>query len=258
MSSRRREYSMSSSVRRLFTAERATADSASSPPFDPLSLSPLLWLKGGTGLFQDAAGTTPAVADGDPVGLWKDQSGNGNDASQATSAVRPTLKLAIIGSNSVVRPDGVGDFFNLKNSIGLVDALTTYAVVRRTVGTDAFVFGNTSNFVQFDIFSDENVYLLDDNFNIASVAFTGTSPMLLRFRRTGAGVAPKFKSTGQAESTLSLATGVTTLDAVFADSATYSQADLAELFVCNTDLVTAGTSSAMENYLLGRYPTLTF
>jgi hypothetical protein len=44
-------------------------------------------------LFQDAAGTTPAVADGDPVGLIRDKSGFHNDATQSTSSARPVLRL---------------------------------------------------------------------------------------------------------------------------------------------------------------------
>jgi len=39
-------------------------------------------------LFQDAAGTLPVTADGDPVGLMMDLSGNGNHASQPVSAAR--------------------------------------------------------------------------------------------------------------------------------------------------------------------------
>lgn len=51
--------------------------------YDPSDLSTL---------FQDAAGTTPVTADGDPVGLMLDKSGNGNHASQAVSANRPVYR----------------------------------------------------------------------------------------------------------------------------------------------------------------------
>lgn len=44
-----------------------------------------------TTLFQDAAGTTPVTAPGQPVGLVLDKSGRGNHASQPTAAARPTL-----------------------------------------------------------------------------------------------------------------------------------------------------------------------
>lgn len=48
-------------------------------------------------LFQDAAGTIPAAAPGDPVGLALDKSGNGNHASQATAAARPLLARTVPG-----------------------------------------------------------------------------------------------------------------------------------------------------------------
>ena len=44
-------------------------------------------------LFQDAAGTTPVTADGDPVGLAVDKSGNAVDAVQSVSAARPQYKI---------------------------------------------------------------------------------------------------------------------------------------------------------------------
>jgi hypothetical protein len=43
-------------------------------------------------LFQDAAGTVPVTADGDPVGYMQDLSGNGNHATQETSASRPIYR----------------------------------------------------------------------------------------------------------------------------------------------------------------------
>ena len=42
-------------------------------------------------MFQDAAGTTPVTALEQPVGRWLDKSGNGNHATQAITASRPTL-----------------------------------------------------------------------------------------------------------------------------------------------------------------------
>jgi hypothetical protein len=72
--------------------------------FDPSTIAGLvLWLKSDAGLFQDAAGTTPASADGDPVGRWADQSGQGNHLTQATAAKRPTLKLAQVNGRSAVQ-----------------------------------------------------------------------------------------------------------------------------------------------------------
>lgn len=43
-------------------------------------------------LFQDDAGTIPVTTDGQPVGLIKDKSDNGNDASQAVPSKRPTYR----------------------------------------------------------------------------------------------------------------------------------------------------------------------
>jgi len=44
-------------------------------------------------LFQDVAGTMPVTADGDPVGLAVDKSGNAVDAVQSVSAARPQYKI---------------------------------------------------------------------------------------------------------------------------------------------------------------------
>jgi len=55
--------------------------------YDPSDLSTL---------FQDAVGTIPVTADGDPVGLMLDKSGNGNHSSQSVS-----------GRRSVYRTNGV-------------------------------------------------------------------------------------------------------------------------------------------------------
>jgi hypothetical protein len=45
-----------------------------------------------TTLFQDSAGTIPVTADGDPVGLMQDKSGNGYNATQTVSGSRPIYR----------------------------------------------------------------------------------------------------------------------------------------------------------------------
>lgn len=60
-------------------------------------------------LFQDAAGTVPVTANGDPVGLMLDKSGNGNHATQTVSASRPTYKTN--GILHRISFDGVDDSF---------------------------------------------------------------------------------------------------------------------------------------------------
>lgn len=58
-------------------------------------------------LFQDAAGTVPVTADGDPVGYMQDLSGNGNHATQSTSAARPIYRTD--GTLHWLKFDGVDD-----------------------------------------------------------------------------------------------------------------------------------------------------
>src|SRR5690554_4253942 len=73
-----REY-----ARRLFTPLSLFSNGEQGAWYDPSDLTTLL---------QDAAGTTPVTASGDPVGLMLDKSGNGNHASQGASAYRLTYE----------------------------------------------------------------------------------------------------------------------------------------------------------------------
>lgn len=66
-------------------------------------------------MFQDAAGTTPVTAVGQPVGKINDKSGRGNHATQATAAARPVL-----------RQDGNGKYYLEYD--GVDDNLSTAAI----------------------------------------------------------------------------------------------------------------------------------
>ena len=72
-----------------------------------------LWLDANDAstLFQDAAKTTPA-GNGDVVGAWGDKSGQGNDATQTTTAAKPTVQFNVLNGKSVLRFDGTDDFLS--------------------------------------------------------------------------------------------------------------------------------------------------
>ena len=87
-------------------------------------------------VWQDAAGTTPATV-GDPVGRIDDKSGNGNHATQTTSAARPVLQSS--GGLYYLDFDGVDDYLTTAtfasgaqaqpNTIALAAELATTANV---------------------------------------------------------------------------------------------------------------------------------
>lgn len=124
--------------------------------FSPLDLAPLLWLDASdsTTLFQDAAGTTPAVANNDPVGLWQEKSGNARHSSQATADARPLLLLNQFNSLPAVKADGKDDLLSF-TSFSTGAAFTLYVVAAAntiSVGAEyflasaamGFAFGGTS------------------------------------------------------------------------------------------------------------------
>lgn len=59
-------------------------------------------------MFQDAAGTIPVTAAGQPVGMMRDKSGRGNHATQATATSRPILQTT--DGKWYLAFDGVDDF----------------------------------------------------------------------------------------------------------------------------------------------------
>lgn len=67
------------------------------------------------GLYQDTACTIPAVADGDPIGGWKDEiSGSGLIAVQSVADKQPTLRYT--SGKPVVRFDGVDDTMQISGA----------------------------------------------------------------------------------------------------------------------------------------------
>ena len=91
-------------------------------------------------LFQDAAGTTPVTAVGQPVGLALDKSGRGNHATRSTVVSRPTLQqdsnglyyLSFDGTNDGMETPSI-DFTG-------TDKMTVWAGVRKLSDAAAAIF----------------------------------------------------------------------------------------------------------------------
>jgi hypothetical protein len=98
----------------------------SSPSLPSVSTGTLqLWLKAGVGVITNGSGR---------VSQWQDQSGNGNNASQANGSDQPLLvNPAGIGGLPAVRFNGTqdnvnGDYLFGSGSVGLNNAMTTFTV----------------------------------------------------------------------------------------------------------------------------------
>jgi hypothetical protein len=77
-------------------------------------------------LFQDDAGATPVTASSDPVGMWKDSSGNARNFIQAgASTIKPTYQ----GAGGGISFDG-GDYLTLYSQSTAFTAQTVLAVVQ--------------------------------------------------------------------------------------------------------------------------------
>jgi len=93
-------------------------------------------------LFQDSAGTTPVTADGQPVGLALDKSGNGNHASQATATARPLYRTD--GTRHWLEFDGVDDSLSTA-AFAWGSSQTYYGLgIRKNIDTAVGVFAEFS------------------------------------------------------------------------------------------------------------------
>lgn len=82
-------------------------------------------------MFQDAAGTTPVTAVGQPVGRILDKSGRGNHATQTTTTSRPILQQDASGRYYLLF-DGVDDFLVTPSiNFTATDKMTVLAGLRK-------------------------------------------------------------------------------------------------------------------------------
>lgn len=98
--------------------------------------------------FQDDAGTTPAGV-GDPVGYVTDRSGNGNHATQSTTAAKPTLRQTG-GGLYYLEFDGVDDYLEMPWAITMTEQTTCAGFSFTTTKSFARVFAQSDAGDDFD------------------------------------------------------------------------------------------------------------
>jgi hypothetical protein len=135
-------------------------------------------------LFQDAAGTTPVTADGDPVGRMIDQSGNDYHAIQTVSASRP-----------IYRTDGTLHWLQGDRNPLVTDDLNFMS------GT------NTSHFIVGGV-------MLETNSNSGLLTVAKDSTVKTSQRSIAAGTTWKFDTRDEAIQTTADALVVSVLDAL--------------------------------------------
>ena len=184
-------------------------------------------------LYQSSGGTLNATSTDNPVGYWADQSGLGNNATQATSGARPLLKLNNQNGLPGLYLDGTNGFITA--SIAGLQSLSalTVMMVCKPVATAAadtntaafFAFGNvgaaSGSYPAISGLSvNSSSSLLSGEYLACVVDKSGTTGRLgsSAYRRaasTCSVIAGEFTSSGTAvyannsQQTLDLASGVT-------------------------------------------------
>jgi hypothetical protein len=241
---------------------------ASGPSFQPTLISGLeLWLDASdlSTLYQSSGGSL-AIADGDPVGEWRDKSGTLRNAVQASGTNKPALKLSILNSLPVVRFDGVNDF--LSNSLQWANlAFTIITVTKRAGGSNypAFIAeysGTANGYLAFGL--DPSSYLSIHKTGLATSASnlvqTAGTFFIQSAQSSGissGNVSVDVKSNGvSASSTLTLTglstNSLTSYGASKNGTTDFFNGDIAEIIVYSS-VLSAGNLASVFNYLRGKW-----
>ena len=126
-------------------------------------------------LFQDAAGTVPVTAVGQPVGRVLDKSGRGNHATQTTATSRPVLGQDGNGKRCLIF-DGIDDWLSTDVPVDLSSpsGLSVFASVRQLSDSTGMILESGTN--AWDITSNPGTWFMSSR--------TGASPLN---REVGAG-----------------------------------------------------------------------
>ncbi len=208
--------------------------------FVPSDLDGLeLWLRAGA----------ITAADSDSIQTWEDQSGNGNNATQATESKRPVYKTGIINGKPVLRGDRVDDHYQLDSELIFTGDFSLFFVAEARKD-DAWL--GRADQVNYVIFPNGTELGLRNNTAIGNIPFTHTDGViyLVSLIRTSGTIAAR--KNGVETGTNSHA-GTFTFKFVFSRDATLAmQGDMAEIIAYSNAKAGADLAS-VESRLSSEY-----
>ena len=218
-------------------------------------VSPHAWHYAGSGaLFQDSLLTTPAVADGDPIGGSTNQGSDAHSIIQAVAGAKPTLKLNVVNTvHPVYRCDG-GDVLQAAFGGGALAQPNTVIVVAKlttpVVPNITLCDGAPGRHALYNQGSAWNIYAgtvlaggaSDANWNVWLALFNGAGG--------------QFWHNGVSEAAGNVGAGVMSGLTLAARDTAVDQwpGDIAELLVYSSNLSTADKNQVGQ-YLATKYGT---
>ena len=115
--------------------------------------------------------------DGDPVGTWADQSGNGRDLIQSTTDNKPLYKINIQNGWPAVRFDGINDYMDVTFGGALAipySLFMVFAFVNTPSGTKV-MYSSTNQDYHYACVNDANGYIYNGTQLNAPAASFGTA-----------------------------------------------------------------------------------
>jgi concanavalin A-like lectin/glucanase superfamily protein len=219
---------------------------------------PILWLKADAQSFND----------GDAVGTWTDSSSSANNATQSTSAQKPTFRTNAINGRPAIYFDG-NDALQLGTGITIGTGEFTAFVVYRRVGVSVqHFFGGTSSALGFRLNggtdgTDAQLQVSDSS----SSLHTGTNRhrpgtwALASFTKTAGGTATytqrlKSAANGSGTSATTFSNATSIIGAVSSGGSSGFNGYLAEVIMYNR-VLSDDEIAATEAYLNAKYAVLT-
>ena len=227
--------------------------------FSPMQYSPALWLDGSdrSTLYQDRTGasaTTLVTSDADPIGTWRDKSGNARHVTAPTDAARPTFKTGIQNGRSITRFDGTDDYLRITGLSSISSPVSVSIVVTPTApgtGSRTIFDGQGTNQHSLLISSglSWNVRTQNSGTNENVSSYVSTTPYIVTWILNGTGNSTFFRngtSTSLSQNHLVSSTGYTIGSR--ADGSVPAACDIGEVIVYHVQLSTSHRQQ-VERYL---------
>jgi hypothetical protein len=193
---------------------------------------------------------TVTISDGDLISTWPDSSVNGNDLTQTGSA-RPVYKASILNGKPVVRfVSANSNELELTNTIPGASPWTVFMVAKETNPGVGVLFGLIGPGALAMFMNTDGRIYFGDNVNAYSGANPNTSAWhVLACRMSSQTLFVDGSSVGTA---LSFPTGAGDFERCGRGGATYSNGDVAELIIYNSELGATNRAN-IEKYLGTKY-----